>query len=105
MNLNGTLELAEELENLSPGDGCCRLFLVENICPDSIALLGDLLKITPEFFASHLRYTNWHRIDEISDRLPVLPSTRNSRNFTQIMYMELQRCTEQPFPASGFGWT
>jgi hypothetical protein len=103
-NLGGTLELAKELEPLRPSDGCCRLFLVENICPDSIALLGGLLKITPGFFASHMSYTNWHRIDEISDRLPVLPSTRSSRDFTQIMYMELQRCVKQPFPVSKVGW-
>ncbi|PMD48010.1 hypothetical protein L207DRAFT_521433 [Hyaloscypha variabilis F] len=85
--------------------GYCHLFLVENMCPESVALLGGVLKVPPEFFARRLRYTTWHRIEEISDRLPVLPSIMNSHHYSQLVYMEVQRSVKQAFAISESCWT
>jgi hypothetical protein len=103
-NILSLTTLSQELGFLNVNERCCRLFFVENMCSESIALLGGVLKVPPEFFARHLHYTNSHRVDEISDRLPRLPSITNSSQFCQIVYMELQRCVEQPFSRSGVGW-
>jgi hypothetical protein len=104
-NVCGLAELSRELASLPSNNECCQLFVVENMCPQSIALIGGVLNVSPEIFARHLRDTTWHRVDEISDRVPLLPSITNSRQFNQLVYMEVQRTTKQPFVLSGKGYS
>lgn len=66
----------------------CRLFLVENLCPRIICLLGGAFDVDPQFFADHINNTSWHRIDEIPERLQALPSVQRNESHLQLRYIE-----------------
>src|ERR1700722_16490647 len=74
-------ELADSLGSLSKDDSCCRLFVVENVCPRAIALLGGRFDIDTQFFADHVNNLSWYRIDNVSKRIPALPSSEKGTRF------------------------
>jgi hypothetical protein len=83
----GPARLAEELEQ-PEGKESCRLFIVENVCAQTINLLGKKLNIDPQFFADHLNNEPWYRIANVADRIPALPSTQKHHDFLQLRYIE-----------------
>jgi len=89
----GSKELAQYLS--SPGSAqSCRLFLIENICPDTTALLGGHFDIDPQFFADHIDNTSWYRIVEVADHIPALPSSKKSHDFLQLRHIETRIFSE-----------
>ena len=90
-DLDGTEQLATLLNKSSePSEGYCRLFLVENICPRTMILLGEHFNIDPRFFADHLSNPPWYRIEDVSDRIPALPSCQKFHDFLQLRFIEVR---------------
>ncbi|KAE9377400.1 hypothetical protein N431DRAFT_480447 [Stipitochalara longipes BDJ] len=83
----GTARLAHELEKPEAKDSC-RLIIVENVCAQTINLLGEKFDIDPQFFADHLNNEPWYRIANVADRIPALPSTQKHHDFLQLRYIE-----------------
>lgn len=80
--IEGYEELAKELqENHTSTSENSSLFIVENICPDAIILLGERFNIDPQAFADHVNNTSWYRIDDVADRIPALPSSQKFDTF------------------------
>lgn len=84
----GLARLAQELDQPETKEESCRLFIVENVCAETISLLGERFDIDPQFFADHLNNEPWYRIANIADRIPALPSTQKLHDFLQLRYIE-----------------
>ena len=96
-HFDGTARLAEELESTDSEDAC-RLFMVENVCAQTISLLGERFDIDPQFFADHLNNEPWYRIAEVADRLPALPSAQKLHDFLQLRYVEPRQLSNFQYP-------
>jgi len=83
----GIAGLVHRLEQPVAKDSC-RLIIVENICAQTISLLGERFDIDPQFFADHLNNEPWYRIANVPDRIPALPSTQKYHDFLQLRYIE-----------------
>jgi hypothetical protein len=101
-HFEGPTELEEELEATTYSEESCRLFLVENVCPQTVSLLGEHFNIDPQFFADHFNVESWYRIGE-SDRLPALPSSQKLQDFLQLRFIETQAILKKPPPSYGIG--
>jgi len=101
-HFEGPAELEEELEAITCSEVSCRLFLVENVCPQTVSLLGEHFNIDPQFFADHFNIESWYRIGE-SDRLPALPSSQKLQDFLQLRFIETQAIVKKPPPSYGIG--
>lgn len=87
---DGTTQLVDELDSTaSSKDNCC-LLIVENVCSETISILGERYDIDPQFFADHLNNAPWYRIDDIPNRIPALPSTQKHHDFLQMRYIDTQ---------------
>jgi hypothetical protein len=84
---DGPERLAQELDQQETAESC-RLFIVENVCAQTISLLGERFDIDPQFFADHLNNEPWYRIASVADRIPALPSTQKLHDFLQMRYIE-----------------
>lgn len=83
-------DLADSLGSISKDDSCCRLYVVENVCPRAIALLGGRFDIDTQFFADHVNNLSWYRIDNVSKRIPALPSSEKVLDFLQLRYVDFR---------------
>jgi len=83
-------ELAKLLRFIPKDDSCCRLFVVENVCPRAIALLGGRFDIDTQFFADHVNNLSWYRIDNVSKRIPALRSSEKVHDFLQLRYLDFR---------------
>jgi hypothetical protein len=89
--LNGVPGLSEELisSSVRPRDSC-RLFVVENACPRTIALLGGHFDIDPQFFVDHISNIPWYRIVDVRERVTALPSARKLQDFLRLSFIEVR---------------
>lgn len=90
-DLGGLEDLERELIELDsfPGSsGHCRLFLVENIWPKAICLLGGYFNLDTQFFADHINTPSWFRIEDISNKTQHLPSSKTQHEHLQIRYSD-----------------
>jgi hypothetical protein len=85
----GAAQLSLELGAIEASEDTCRLFLVENICPQTVSLFGERFNIDPQFFADHFNTESWYRIGEDS-QLPALPSSQKSQEFITLRFIETQ---------------
>jgi len=85
----GAAQLSLELGTLEASEDTSRLFLVENICPQTVSLLGERFNIDPQFFADHFNTESWYRIGE-DYQLPALPSSQKSQDFLTLRFIETQ---------------
>lgn len=85
----GHVELAEFLTRYPLDDGACRLILVENLCPETIALLHEEFQVEAEFFARHVNNETWFRVKDLGESLPELPSTLQKHSFLHIRWIEV----------------
>jgi hypothetical protein len=69
---------------------------VENVCAQTISLLGEKFDIDPQFFADHLNNEPWYRIANVADRIPALPSTQKLQDFLQLRYIEPRQLSNYP---------
>jgi hypothetical protein len=89
-DFEGTTQLIDELDaTKSSKDNCC-LLIVENVCSETISILGERFDIDPQFFADHLNNAPWYRIDDIPNRIPALPSSQKLHDFLQMRYIDTQ---------------
>jgi len=99
---DGTTQLIDELDSTkSAKDNCC-LLIVENVCSETISILGERFDIDPQFFADHLNNAPWYRIDDILNRIPALPSSQKLHDFLQMRYIDTQTISmyQNTFPGS-----
>ena len=61
-----------------------RLFVIENLCPQTVFKLGGALDIDPQFWADYLETLPWYRIAEVSPRLVPLPSSQREERFLKM---------------------
>jgi len=80
----GSQGLADFLSAKRQDARTCRLFLVENVDPDTIVLLGGVFHIDPQMFADHLENSSWYRISQIPQQLPALQSVKNEEDFIRL---------------------
>ncbi len=85
--LNTSIQLAGFLGNSFITEGTCRLFIIENICPETIALIGSQFDINPQFFAAHVNNAPWYRSERGIDHTSILPSTLKAVDFLQVQYI------------------
>ncbi|KAE9377340.1 hypothetical protein N431DRAFT_330326 [Stipitochalara longipes BDJ] len=97
----GTAQLADELEAIVDSEGTCRLFLVENVCLQTVSLFGEHFNIDPQFFADHFNVESWYRIGEDSQLL-ALPSSQKSQDFLTLRFIETQTILKAQ-PSSNIG--
>jgi hypothetical protein len=87
-DFQGATKLAEQLKDLQNQSGSCNIFLVENVCPDTIALLGGFFDINPQFFADHVKNGDWFKDSALMDQLPALPSSQKWHDFLQVRFVQ-----------------
>ncbi|KAI9675770.1 MAG: hypothetical protein M1817_001137 [Caeruleum heppii] len=61
-----------------------RLFIIENLCPQTITKLGGHFDIDPLFWADYLETLPWYRITDVPPRLLPLPSSRRDESFLKV---------------------
>jgi hypothetical protein len=88
-------DFAQSLASTPKDDSCCRLYVVENVCPRAIALLGGRFDIDTQFFADHVNNLSWYRIDNVSKRIPALPSSEKVHDFLQLRYLDFRPIESQ----------
>lgn len=54
--------------------GTTQLYLIQNLDPGAVELLGDVLKVDQQVFADHLDDSPWYRTGDIDSHFPILPS-------------------------------
>lgn len=64
----------EELADLLKEDVGHRLFLVQNLVPKVVKLLGGHWEVPADFFLAHLENSNWYSLQNIPENLPTLSS-------------------------------
>ena len=87
-DFSGTAKLAEEIISSQLRKRNCNIFIVENVCPQTIALLGGHFDINPQFFADHVRNGDWFKDNDLIDQLPALPSSQKFHEFLQIRFIQ-----------------
>ena len=92
----GTSKLSEHLLHLQDQDGSCSIFLVENVCPETIALLGGFFDINPQFFADHVKNGDWFKDSDLMDQLPALPSSQKWHDFLQVRFVQSLTVSKKP---------
>lgn len=94
-NFQGTTKLSEHLIHLQDQHGSCNIFLVENVCPETIALLGGFFDINPQFFADHVKNGDWFKDYNLMDQLPALPSSQKWHDFLQVRFVQTITVTKK----------
>jgi hypothetical protein len=87
-DFQGTNKLAEQLIHSQDQHGSCNIFLVENICSKTIALLGGFFDINPQFFADHVKNGDWFKDHDLMDQLPAIPSSQKWHDFLQVRFVQ-----------------
>lgn len=81
--------LLEKLPSLADATLSSQLIIVENICHNTLAILGGTYDIDPQFFAEHVNVLSWYSMNEkVPERLPSLPSTKKGEDFLVLRYVE-----------------
>ncbi|KAE9366526.1 hypothetical protein N431DRAFT_281916, partial [Stipitochalara longipes BDJ] len=94
--MRGARELSEHLPSLAENSSSSQLVIVENICPDTLALLGGSYDIDIQFFAEYASVVSWYQMYEmVPERLAALPSTRNAEDFLSLRYVSTRQLYEK----------
>ncbi|KAJ9660585.1 hypothetical protein H2201_006843 [Coniosporium apollinis] len=86
--IQGPDHLLQVLDAQSTKPSTCRLFIVENADPETIARLGGVFELDPQLFADYLEDAPWHRIASISKHLPPLRSIKARQSFIRLRFIE-----------------
>ncbi|KAI9842755.1 MAG: hypothetical protein M1837_006938 [Sclerophora amabilis] len=78
-----------------------RLFVIENLCPESIFKLGGALDVDPHFWADYLETLPWYRITAVPPRLSALPSSRRKEHFLKITSISPRNLVPEPKTQDG----
>lgn len=93
-DFEGPGELAHELQSIKQSDGICRLFIVEDICPETVVLFGEHFNIDPQFFVDHIKNEPWYRIVNVAKRIPPLPSSQKLHEFLHLRWIDTRTLSE-----------
>jgi hypothetical protein len=97
-DMKGACDLSERLPSLAENSSSSQLIIVENICPETLALLGGFYDIDIQFFAEHIgtSIVSWYQMYEmVPERLPALPSTRNAEDFLSLRFVSTRQLYEK----------
>jgi hypothetical protein len=93
--MSGSYGLSKRLQSLTENSSSSQLIIVENICPETLALLGGFYDIDIQFFAEYISVVTWYQMyEDVPERLPALPSTRNSEDFLLLRYVSTRQLHE-----------
>jgi hypothetical protein len=95
-DFQGTVKLADQLTQIQAQHGSCNILLVENVCPETIALLGGFFDINPQFFADHVKNGDWFKDSDLMDQLPALPSSQKWHDFLQVRFIQTLTVSKTP---------
>jgi hypothetical protein len=95
-DLRGPQDLSRQLPSLADTSPVSQLIIIENICPDTLTLLGGAYDIDPQFFAEHVNVLSWYCMFEtVPERLPSLPSTKKAEDFLVLRYVSTRELHEK----------
>jgi hypothetical protein len=97
MHMQGVHELSERLPSSAENPSSSQLIIIENICPETLALLGGFYDIDIQFFAEYTSsVVSWYQMyEKVPERLPALPSTRISEEFLSLKYVSTRQLREK----------
>jgi Mg2+ and Co2+ transporter CorA len=94
--LKGPHDLLGQLPSLADTSPFSELIIIENICPDTLTLLGGAYDIDPQFFAEHVSVLSWYQMfEKVPERLPSLPSTKKAEDFLTLRYVSTRELDEK----------
>jgi hypothetical protein len=71
-----------------------RLFLIQDISPDVVELLGFKFDVDPIFFSSHIYSLDWFSRVSSPTTVPLSKSMRRAQNFIHLRYLEARPVTK-----------
>lgn len=104
INEDGTQGYTSEHATLDDLDtSFCQLFLVENVCPETVSSLNEKLGVELDVFARHIENESWFRTNVVSRCVPDLPSVKRGQSYLQLRYVETmplhdERCSDYRTP-------
>jgi hypothetical protein len=95
-DLNDPDDLFGQLPSLVDSSPSSQLIIIENICPDTLTLLGGYYDIDPQFFAGYTNILSWYQMFEtVPERLTSLPSTKKAEDFLLLRYVSTRQLREE----------
>ncbi|PMD49965.1 uncharacterized protein K444DRAFT_287076 [Hyaloscypha bicolor E] len=95
-DLQNPHDLVGRLPSLADNSPSSQLIIIENICSDTLTLLGGYYDIDPQFFAQYTNVLSWYQMREkVPERLTSLPSTRNAEDFLLLRYVSTRELYEE----------
>lgn len=95
-------ELEEELKRTDKLPENCRLFIIENLSPRLMCVLGGYFDIDTKFFADHVNPPSWRRLEDVNCKISALPSAQGKHDFLHMNHFqprtirELDVCASNP---------
>jgi hypothetical protein len=94
-NLTTTHDLFDQLPSLADSSPSSQLIIIENICPETLTLVGGYYEIDPQFFAQYTNILSWYQMYEaVPERLTSLPSTKKAEDFLSLRYVSTRELDE-----------
>jgi len=95
-DLQNPHDLVGRLPSLVDNSQSSQLIIIENICSDTLTLLGGYYDIDPQFFAQYTNVLSWYQMREkVPERLTSLPSTRNAEDFLLLRHVSTRELFEE----------
>jgi hypothetical protein len=94
-DLKNPHDLFERLPSLADDSSSSQLIIIENICSETLTLLGGYYDIDPQIFAQYTNVLSWYQMREkVPERLTSLPSTRKAEDFLLLRYVSTRELYE-----------
>jgi hypothetical protein len=94
-NLITTHDFFDQLPSLADSSSSSQLIIIENICPETLTLVGGYYEIDPQFFAQYTNILSWYQMTEaVPERLTSLPSTKKAEDFLSLRYVSTRQIYE-----------
>jgi hypothetical protein len=93
---NNLIDFEDLAANLEDDRENRKLFLLENITPNVVALFGAHWHVPPDFFLAHLENSNWYEMQNVQENLPALRSVQSERNYLRFQFIGPREFTRNP---------
>ncbi len=95
-NLDDPDHLFNHLPSLEANSDGSELVIIENICPNTLTLIGGYYDIDPQFFAQYTNMLSWYQmLEAVPERLSALPSTKKAEDFLILRYVSTRQLEEE----------
>jgi hypothetical protein len=95
-DLTSPHDLFKKLPSLEDTYSSSQLIIIENICPETLTLVGGYYDIDPQFFAQYTNILSWYQMFEaVPERLTSLPSTKKAEDFLLLRYVSTRQLYEK----------